>query len=108
MTCLNCDELRADLEDACLEIDRLRVEASGLDGQTVSTLLGLLNNELKARKAELRDCTDLPRRKRLVARIEQLRVAHGRLELVSLAANALRRAARCGSLEEPCAAEVKP
>jgi hypothetical protein len=61
MTCENCDYLR--------------VDASGLAPSTISTAIGLVNAELRARKAELRGCTDLARRKRLVARIETLRAA---------------------------------
>ncbi len=73
-------------------LNRLRVEASGLAPSTVSTAIGLVNAELRERKAELRACTDLARRKRLVARIETLRAALSDLDVVAMAANALRRA----------------
>jgi hypothetical protein len=55
--------------------------------ETVSTALGLVAMALRACKAELRDCTDLKRRKRLVARIEQLRVAHAELDIAAMEHN---------------------
>jgi hypothetical protein len=92
MTCENCDYLRVELVAAEAEGNRLRVAATGLAPSTVSTAIGLVNAELRARKAELRGCTDLARRKRLVARIETLRAALSDLDAVAMAANALRRA----------------
>jgi hypothetical protein len=92
MTCENCDYLNAELAAAEAAVNRLRVEASGLAPSTISTAIGLANAELRARKAELRACTDLARRKRLVARIETLRAALSDLDAVAMAANALRRA----------------
>ena len=76
---------------ARLDAHRARVEATGLAASTISTCLGLCNAEIRARKAELRDCTDLTRRKRLVARIAQIRAALADLDDASLAAGALRR-----------------
>lgn len=73
------------------ELDRLRVEGSGLSSTTISTAIGLTNTALRAAKQELRESTDLARRKRLVARIEQLRAALAELDVVAMAAGALRR-----------------
>lgn len=85
-------ELVEERDAARLETERVRVEGSGLDRETISTLVGLVNADLRVRKEALRECTDLTRRKRLVARIEQLRMALSRLDDLILAANALRRA----------------
>ena len=73
------------------EADRLRVHGAGVSPATISTCIGLVNAELRARKAELRESTDLARRKRLVARLEQLRVALSELDVIAMSANALRR-----------------
>ncbi len=52
--------------------------------ETQRISLGLVNAALRAAKAELRDCTDLVRRKRLVARIEELRAAHAELDCAAM------------------------
>ena len=90
--CEQCHDYAQERDAARLETERVRIEGSGLDRETVSTLVGLVNAELRARKEALRECTDLTRRKRHVARIEQLRVTLSRLDDLILAANALRRA----------------
>lgn len=40
---------------------------------TIRTMRALANTELRLKKGALRDCTDLGQRKRIVARIEELR-----------------------------------
>ena len=85
------EALVVERDAARLDAYRARVESTGLAASTVSTCLGLCNAEIRAKKAELRDCADLARRKRLVARIEQLRAALADLDDASLAAGALRR-----------------
>lgn len=52
--------------------------------ETQRISLGLVNAALRAAKTELRDCTDLARRKRLVARIEELRAAHSELDCAAM------------------------
>lgn len=91
MSCANCEFLREERDEALRDINRLLVEATGLARSTISTCVGLLNSELRARKIELRECTDLARRKRLVARVEQLRAALADIDTAAVAAGSLRR-----------------
>lgn len=55
---------------------------------TIRTSLGLVQIELRRLKLALRDSTDLRERKRMVARVEALRVAQA--ELTSAAMDARR------------------
>ncbi len=44
-----------------------------MNRSTIRTMRALANAELRFKKAAFRDCTDLGQRKRIVARIEELR-----------------------------------